>query len=138
MFTSLAGCSVVVTGASKGIGKGIASVFAQAGANVLIVSRDAAAGLATAKELAASGEVSAFAADVRDPDSCAAMAAAAVERHGGIDVVCANAGVFPEGRLADLTPTDIDDVLDTNLKGTMHTVRACLPALRASDRKSTR
>lgn len=135
MFTSLAGSSVVVTGASKGIGKGIAKVFAEAGAKVLIVGRDASAAQAAAEELdVGKGSVTALAADVSDPAGCAAIAAAATTRHGGIDVVCANAGKFPEGRLADLTVADIDDVLGTNLKGTMLTVQACLPALRASGR----
>jgi 3-oxoacyl-[acyl-carrier protein] reductase len=133
MFTSLTGSSVVVTGASKGIGKGIASVFAEAGAKVLIVGRDASAAQAAADELdAGRGTVTALAADVSDPAGCAAIAAAATMRHGGIDVLCANAGKFPEGRLADLTAEDIDDVLGTNLKGTMLSVQACLPALRAS------
>lgn len=136
MFTSLAGSSVVVTGASKGIGKGIASVFAGIGANVLIASRDAAAGQAAAEELAelGAGTVSAVAADVSDPADCERIAETAVARHGGIDVLCANAGIFPEGRLADLTAADIDAVLGTNLKGTMLSVRACLPALRDSGR----
>jgi 3-oxoacyl-[acyl-carrier protein] reductase len=143
MFTSLAGSSVVVTGASKGIGKGIASVFARAGANVLIGSRDEAAGQAAAEELSVAaagvdgrsrGTVSAVAADVRDTADCERLAATAVARHGGIDVLCANAGIFPEARLADLTEADIDAVLGTNLKGTMLSVRACLPALRASGR----
>jgi len=147
VFESLAGSSVVVTGASKGIGRGIASVFAGAGAHVLVVSRDAAAGQAAAAELTerlagradapgrpAAGQVTAFAGDVSDPTSCAEMAAAAVARHGGIDVLCANAGKFPERRLAELTAGDIDDVLGTNLKGTMLSVQACLPALRASGR----
>lgn len=146
MFTPLTGSSVVVTGASRGIGKGIAAVFARAGARVLVVSRDAAAGQATAHELAeeaagANGSagpggpsVTAFAADVSRPEDCVAIARTAVERYGGIDVLCANAGKFPEGRLAELTPADIDDVLGTNLKGTMLSVQACLPALRASGR----
>ncbi|MBO0849394.1 MAG: 3-oxoacyl-ACP reductase FabG [Pseudonocardia sp.] len=135
MFTSLAGRSVVVTGASKGIGKGIAGVFARTGANVLLVARDEAAVTATAEELnRLDGEVSALRGDVTDPDSCARIAAVAEERHGGIDVLCANAGVFPERPLADMTAGDIDEVLGTNLKGTMLPVTACLPALRRSGR----
>ena len=130
MFTSLEGRSVVVTGASKGIGKGIAACFARAGARVLVVGRDADAAAAAARELG--NGASAFAADVTDPDACAAMATAAVERHGGLDVLCANAGVFPSARLGDLAEDDIDRVLGVNLKGTILTVQACLPLLRAS------
>jgi 3-oxoacyl-[acyl-carrier protein] reductase len=130
MFTSLAGRSVVVTGASKGIGKGIAAGFARAGARVLVVGRDGDAAARTAAGLG--GDASAFAADVADPDACAAMAAAAVDRHGGIDVLCANAGIFPDVRLAEMSAADIDQVLGTNLKGHMLSVFACLPELERS------
>ena len=130
MFTSLEGRSVVVTGASKGIGKGIAAGFVRAGARVLVVGRDGDAAAATAVELG--GGASAFSADFVDPDACAAMAAAATERHGGIDVLCANAGIFPDVKLAEMSAADIDQVLGTNLKGNMLSVIACLPALEAS------
>ena len=120
-----------MTGASKGIGKGIAAGFARAGASVLVVGRDARRGRRpTAAELG--DRVSAFAADVADPDACAAMAAAAVERHGGIDVLCANAGIFPDVKLTEMSAADIDQVLGTNLKGTMLSVIACIPALETS------
>jgi 3-oxoacyl-[acyl-carrier protein] reductase len=132
MFTSVEGRSVIVTGASKGIGKGIAAGFARAGARVLVVGRDGAAAAATAEELGSGA--SAFAADVADPEACAAMAAAAVERHGGIDVLCANAGIFPDVKLSDMSAADIDQVLGTNLKGTMLSVISCLPALEATGR----
>jgi 3-oxoacyl-[acyl-carrier protein] reductase len=130
MFTSLEGRSVVVTGASKGIGKGIAAGFARAGAKVLVVGRDGDVAAATAQELG--NGASAFAADVADSDACAAMAAAAAERNGGIDVLCANAGIFPDVKLAEMSSADIDQVLGTNLKGNMLSVIACLPALEAS------
>jgi len=130
MFTSLEGRSVIVTGASKGIGKGIAAGFARAGARVLVVGRDGDAAARTAEELG--NGASAFAADVADADACAAMAAAAAERHGGIDVLCANAGIFPDVPLASMSAADIDQVLGTNLKGTMLSVIACLPALETS------
>ena len=94
MLTSISGRSVVVTGASKGIGKGIARVFASQGARVLVVARTLADAEATAAELG--NGASAFSADVGDWEQCQAMAAAAAERHGGIDVLCANAGVFPQ------------------------------------------
>ena len=93
MFTSIAGRSVVVTGGSKGIGRGIARVFAAAGAKVLVTGRDPSAlDDAVADLKGAGGEVTAVVADVRDRDQCDRMAAEAVRRHGGIDVLCANAG----------------------------------------------
>jgi len=130
VFTSVAGLSVLVTGGSKGIGKGIARVFAQSGAHVTIVGRDPQTLAGTADELGAVGVV----ADVSRPEDCRRAADTAVERFGGIDVLCANAGVFPEARLADLTEAEVDAVFGVNVKGTMFSVQACLPALTASGR----
>jgi 3-oxoacyl-[acyl-carrier protein] reductase len=129
MFTSIAGRGIVVTGGTRGIGKGIAAVFAGAGARVLITGRDEAAAQAAVGETGAVGYVL---ADVARKADCARVAAAAAERLGGLDVLCANAGIFPDARLADLTEDDIDQVLGTNLKGTILTVQACLPLLKAS------
>jgi 3-oxoacyl-[acyl-carrier protein] reductase len=130
MFTSLAGKSVVVTGSSKGIGKGIAACFARAGCQVLVVSRHITEAEATAKDLGKGA--SAFAADVTRLDSMEAMARAAADRHGGIDVLCANAGIFPPNRLEDMTSDEWDLVVDTNLKGTFHAVKASIPYLKKS------
>jgi 3-oxoacyl-[acyl-carrier protein] reductase len=62
------------------------------------------------------------------------MAETAVEHFGGIDVLCANAGIFPDKPLVELTEEDVDAVLGCNFKGTMFSVQACLPALEASGR----
>jgi 3-oxoacyl-[acyl-carrier protein] reductase len=133
MFTSISGRSVLVTGGTKGIGKGIAAGFAAEGARVVITGRDPAAGQRTADELtAAGGSVSFAAGDVSDAGSCAAVVAAARERHGGIDVVCCNAGIFPAATLEEMTPAQLDEVLSVNLKGTFFIVQAALPALRES------
>ena len=128
MFTSVAGRSVVVTGATKGIGKGIASVFARAGANVLITGRNAEDADATVAELDAmgSGRIARHVGDVADRASCEAMAAAAVQQFGGIDVLCANAGIFPDATLAEMTEEDFDRVYATNVKGCMLSVQACI------------
>jgi 3-oxoacyl-[acyl-carrier protein] reductase len=135
MFTSIAGRAVVVTGATRGIGKGIARVFAGAGARVLIVGRDGEAAKATVTELAAGGaDVSHVLADVSRREDCERMAATAAQRLGGIDVLCANAGIFPAAPLADMTDQDIEEVLGTNLKGTILSVQACLGPLTASGR----
>jgi len=135
MFTSVSGRSVVVTGGSRGIGKGIARVFVRSGANVMITGRDADAARAAVEELAGlpgAGSVSYLLGDVSSAAACAAMAAAAIERHGGIDVLCANAGIFPDVKLADMTEADLDRVFSTNVKGTFLAVQACTPALAAS------
>jgi 3-oxoacyl-[acyl-carrier protein] reductase len=135
VLTSLSGRSVIVTGASKGIGKGIARVFASKGAKVLLAARDLTQAQAAAVEICGSGGIaSAVAADVSSPEDTALMAAAALERHGGIDIVCCNAGIFPAARLEEMAVSDWDQTLNTNLKGTFLTVKACLPAMKARGR----
>ena len=134
MFTTLKGRSVVVTGGSKGIGKGIARVFVREGANVLIAARDEATLEAAAAELAGEGDgrVETVVADVSKVEDCRRLADTAQELFGGIDVLCANAGVFPDKLFAELTEEDVDAVFACNVKGTMFSVQACLPALEAS------
>jgi 3-oxoacyl-[acyl-carrier protein] reductase len=128
MFTPVTGRTVVVTGGTRGIGRGIAGVFAEAGANVVLVARDRERGEAAAAELGATF----VQADVARAADCERMAAEVGERHGGIDVLCANAGIFPDAKLADMTEEDVDTVLGTNVKGTILCVKACLPALERS------
>lgn len=133
MFTSIAGRSVVVTGGSKGIGKGIARCFARAGCKVLIAARDEAAAQAAVESMAdLPGTVSYVVAEVSDRAQCEQMARVAVERHGGIDIVCANAGVFPAAKLASMTTDDLEHVMSVNLYGTVYTVQACLEELKKS------
>ncbi len=131
MSVSLKGRSVIVTGGSKGIGKGIARVFAQAGAKVAIMTRHADQAEAAAQEIGHG----AFGLG-GDVTSLASMEIAMKEvnaRNGGLDVVCANAGIFPPARLEDMTSEQWDEVNDTNLKGTFHTVKAAIPYLKNSD-----
>jgi 3-oxoacyl-[acyl-carrier protein] reductase len=132
MLKSLEGRSVIVTGASKGIGKGIARVFASKGARVLITARDLAQAETAAADIRANGGIaSAVAADVSTVEGNTVMAEAAIARHGGIDILCCNAGVFPEAKLAGMSVADWNQVMDINLKGTFLSVHACLPGLKA-------
>jgi 3-oxoacyl-[acyl-carrier protein] reductase len=134
VFTPLTRRSVVVTGGSRGIGKGIARVFVRAGANVLLAARDDGGLAAAAADLAKEGDgrIETVTADVSKVAHCRRIAETAVERFGGIDVLCANAGIFPDKPLAELTEQDVDAVFDCNVKGTMFMVQACLSALEAS------
>jgi 3-oxoacyl-[acyl-carrier protein] reductase len=137
MFTSISGRSVLVTGGTKGIGKGLAAGFLGEGAVVVITGRHRGAGERAAADLSAAadgcgGRVSYIPGDVSDPESCAAVVADTLDRHGGLDVVCCNAGVFPAASLEEMSPDSLDEVLAINLKGTFFMVQAALPALKSS------
>jgi len=131
---SILGRSILVTGATRGIGKGIARVFARAGAKVLIVARDSRQAEAAAEEITAAGGVAThFTADVTNAEQMREAARTAATRHGGLDVLCANAGIFPQAKLEDMKPELWDEVMSTNLKGTFLSVQACVPYLKKSD-----
>src|ERR1700735_1336022 len=131
---SIWGRSVLVTGASRGIGKGIARVFARAGAKVLIVARDGRQAEAAAEEITAAGGGGApLTAGVANAEQMCEAARTAATRHGGLDVLCANAGIFPQAKLEDMKPELWDKVMSTNLKGTFLSVQACVPYLKKSN-----
>lgn len=135
MLTPIAGQTAIVTGGSRGIGRGIARVFARAGAKMLIVGRDLAAATETADEIRAQGGTAEpFAADVSDWDQVQAMVAHATETFGGIDILCANAGIFPQAKMIDMDPADWDHVLGTNLRSAFLCTKACIPAFAAKGR----
>jgi 3-oxoacyl-[acyl-carrier protein] reductase len=132
MFSSIKGRSVIVTGAGRGIGRGIARRFAAAGCQLLLVARTYADAERVADEIAAAGgSARAFAADVQRAADMAAMAQAAIDAFGGIDILCANAGIFPAAKLGSMTEADFDAVIGTNLKGTFLAVSACLTSMKA-------
>lgn len=131
MSGSLQGRSVVVTGGSKGIGKGIARVFAGAGAKVAVIARHADQAQAAAKDIG--HDAIGIAGDVTSQTSLEAAMKAAGAINGGIDVLCANAGIFPPAKLEEMTTEQWDEVVDTNLKGTFLSIKAALPYLKASD-----
>jgi 3-oxoacyl-[acyl-carrier protein] reductase len=128
MLTSIAGRSVIVTGGSKGIGRGIARVFAAKGARVMIAARgEADAAKVVAEIRAAGGAAECVACDVSDWAQVQTMVAATVAAFGGVDALCANAGIFPQVKLVDMTPEDWDHVMGTNLRSAFLCVKACIP-----------
>ena len=109
MPTPITGRSTIVTGASKGIGKGIAKVFAAQGAKVMVAARGAEASEATVKEIRdAGGTAEMHLCDVSDWDQVQGLVEATKAAFGGVDILCANAGIgaqdvdAAEGRLRRL------------------------------------
>jgi 3-oxoacyl-[acyl-carrier protein] reductase len=129
--------TAVVTGAAKGIGKGIAGVFAAEGANVVIVDVDETEGAAAAEELRGSGAQAVFEpADITDGVSCERAVKAAGDRFGPIDILCSNAGVYPMARLEEMTEEKWDGIFAVNVKGMLFMVQAVLPGMRERRRGS--
>lgn len=128
MWASVVGKSVVITGATKGIGKGIARVFAQQGAKVAVIGRVLEQAEACAEEFRSNGwYAQAFYADVKNCRSLEQMAKEVNRSFGGIDVLCANAGVFPSMTIEEMSSEQWDHVMNTNAKGTFFSLQACLP-----------
>lgn len=128
MLTSIKDRSVIVTGGSKGIGRGIATVFARQGAKVMIAARGGEAARKTVDEIQAAGGTAQWVScDVADWNSVQEMVAKTVEAFGGLDVLCANAGVFPQTKMVDMEPSEWDQVLATNLRSAFLCVKASIP-----------
>ena len=125
MLTSFKGKSVIVTGGSKGIGRGIATVFARQGAKVTITARGEEALKLAAAEI--DGDVRYELCDVSDWASVQSMVANVIKTHGGLDVICANAGAFPQTKIIDMDPEEWDDVMATNLRSSFLCVKAVIP-----------
>ncbi len=117
--------AVIVTGASRGLGREIALRFGRAGERVVVnyLSRERDAELVAEEIFRSGGEAVPAKADVRAAADVEAMMAKAVERWGRVDVLVNNAGATKDGLLARMSEQDWDDVLDTNLKGAFHCIR---------------
>jgi NAD(P)-dependent dehydrogenase (short-subunit alcohol dehydrogenase family) len=123
--------TAVITGASRGIGAAAARVFADLGANVVLLARSADEIGALADEIeAAGGQAIAIACDVARYDDVAAAVEATVARFGRLDILVNNAGLIePIAHLAQSDPAAWDLVVDVNLKGVYHGLRAALPVM---------
>ena len=129
----LAGRTAVVTGGTRGIGRGIAEVLCGAGARVVISGRDEVRGQKAADEISTPDAPCRFRrADVRSQEDLKSLAGYAREQCGSLDILVHNAGVYPEVPLEHISEADWDLVHDTNLKSTFFAFRACLPFLRQS------
>jgi NADP-dependent 3-hydroxy acid dehydrogenase YdfG len=127
----LRGAVVAVTGAARGIGLATARTFVAAGARVVVGDLDGEEAVSAAESLGP-GAVAAV-VDVRDPSSVEAFAEL-TERTGPTAVVVNNAGIMPVGRFLDEAPAMTRQLLDVNLLGPIHGMRAFLPAMVARGR----
>jgi len=128
MTGRLEGKTAIVTGGGRGIGEGIAKLYAAEGARVLIATRTVSRGHKVAREIVRAGGIAeAMKTDVSDPMEIAAMIAAARSLYGNIDIVAHNAGVFPSSSIVKMAEKEWDQVIDTNLKSLFLVCKAVFP-----------
>jgi len=126
------GRTVVITGASRGIGADAARVFAAAGANLALLARSADSLAALAEEIG--GNTLAFACDVSQPAAVAAALQKAHEEFGSLDILINNAGVIdPIARIEDCDPESWGQLMDINIKGVFNGIHAALPLMKSGN-----
>lgn len=131
----LSGRTALVTGGTKGIGRGIAEAMIRAGMDVVVTARSEADVRAAEEALSGlgGGRALGVVCDVRDLKQQQAAVAATLEAFGRLDVLVANAGV---GRFASIADLDVDawhEVIDTNLTGVFYSIKAALTALEEAE-----
>lgn len=123
----------LITGGTKGIGRGIAAALLQQGMKVAITGRDAESTRKAAHELTKNQDyILGVGADVRDYESQQAAVAAVIKKFGKIDVLCANAGLGHFESIVNMTPQQWNETIDTNLTGVFYSVKASLDAIKAT------
>lgn len=122
-MAELTGQVALVTGGSRGIGLAVAQELASAGARVAVVARDEGRAADAAESLPGEGHRG-YGADVADGEAVASLISRVEEEMGGLEILVNNAGITRDNILLRLKDEDWDAVVDTNLKGAFHTIRA--------------
>jgi meso-butanediol dehydrogenase / (S,S)-butanediol dehydrogenase / diacetyl reductase len=125
---------VVVTGAARGLGRGIVERFAAEGASVVLVDRDESVHDAAEQVAAQGADAMGVVADVTSPSQVQALFASVRERHGRLDVLVNNAGVITISRFEDLSLEDWNRVLAVNTTGPFLCSQGALPLMRQGGR----
>ena len=132
-MTALEGKTVLITGASQGIGRACALVLAQQGAKIAVAARNQAKLDEVVAEIrAAGGTAEAFVLDVAAEESIKATAKAVIAHFGSIDILVNNAGITKDGLLLRMRRPDWDDVLNTNLTGAFLMSQAVISSMMKS------
>lgn len=122
--------TVIVTGASEGIGAATARLFADAGANLVLVARGKKKLEAIADELRDKTQVQIFAMDVADAEACKSVFKKADFEFGRIDILVNNAGYHQRGNVESVSPAELGRMIDVNLRAPIVLTRIALPYLR--------
>jgi len=117
----------LIVGAARGIGRGIAERFAEEGASLVLADVEADVARQTANELGATFVHT----DISRMADAEAAVAVAMERHGRLDIVVQNAGVYPWQLIEQTSPDDWDRVMAVNLRGSFNAARAALTPMKA-------
>lgn len=127
MTGRLDGKVALIVGAARGIGRGIAERFSQEGAKLVLADTDTSHGQATADELGAAF----IRTDISRMADAEAAVALSLERHGQLDIVVQNAGIYPWQLIENTSPEDWDRVMAVNLRGSFNAARAALVPMKA-------
>ena len=124
--------TVIITGGSEGVGAATARLFAEAGANLMLVARSKKTLEATAETLRDKTRVEIFPMDVSDEDACVDLFKKAQFEFGRVDVLVNNAGYHARGLVKDVPAADLGRIIDVNLKAPITLSRLALPYLEES------
>lgn len=123
MAGRLEGKIALIVGAARGIGRGIARRFAEEGAKLVLADSEAKAGKAAADEIGGAAFIATNIASMVDAEAAVSLA---VERHGRLDIIVQNAGIYPWQLIENTSTDDWDRVMAVNLRGTFNAARAAL------------
>jgi NAD(P)-dependent dehydrogenase (short-subunit alcohol dehydrogenase family) len=131
-MTTLSGKVSVITGASSGIGRGIAEHFATLGSHIVVHGRDRADGLETVRRVKAAGRDAEYVdGDLTSEEVCRALIGSAVERFGGLDILVNNAGDTGRGDLERISVARWDTIMAVNLRAPFILIQASIPHMKA-------
>ena len=131
MTGRLAGKTAIVIGSARGIGRSVAAAFGAEGARLALVDWNAETGERTAADFRLNGIDAIFlAGDVSSRTEMHRIVEATLDHCGRVDILCQNAGIFPQTLIEDIDEAEWDRVLAVNLKGTFLAVQACIPVMK--------